>query len=1057
LIPQSRQFTQVSKISQYQALLADPKRLAWLETESDLVKIHLGDIRKEDAVNTYHQQHDLIVLVNSETLLKTDADRVLRNAIKFLTPEGRIMFVDNSIETDIALTMNYLKLSQEVQLNFSTHRGTQTRLITAKLQRAVAEKPSEIVLLEAPNPSTDASNIAQEVIESLHIQGISVQRQSWPLDPLLLRRKACISLIELTGPLLETLSSSDFQYLQNMLLEGTDLLWISADDSPAGCLMSGVVRTIHNEAVNARCRTLQLDKESTSTVGSIVCYLLTSALKDVQLRVMQGVLHSSRVEPNLALDERVLSSTKSQAIRITTRTFGQLPTAAKLMIQRSERLQLVCLAPDRTLRDALLPGEVEIEVRASGIASLEKLATSFSHELAENMEFECAGIVRHVASDVVKFTVGDRVVTYGHGPQRSVYRASEALCAKIPDGIEFEAAAMVSSMYGAAWYGIVKIAQAEPGQSILIQASSRAAAKSTVMLARYLNLVVYIMDESDEEEQDIWGDVEIPDTNVFKTRGSIVKKILEATQGQGVDIVFKSFSSKRARETWGCLTAFGTILDVVHHDDPQRTRTANISPRKDCVYASYSIHRIAATRPKVMADIVKNVFALLGQGAITPVSPVRTVLLSQAISECHSGQKRNDPATAVLTWATDDRVPTTGFTTTQVLNADGVYLLVGGLGGIGRSLAKLLIELGARKLCFLSRSGASTKPAQAFMNGLRHQNVHAMAYACDVSDATATQQAIQRCTASLGPVRGVVQAAMSLQDALFANMTHTQWVNSLRPKVNGTRNLHDLLPSDLDFFVMLSSFAGIFGNRGQANYAAACNYQDSFAHFRRKQGLRGVSIDLGIVRDVGVLAETEGTNKLKTWETHFGIRERELHGLMRAVIEHEVGNEGGITTGSIDAQIVTGFATAADLKRVGLEAPYYFSEPRFSILAATTGHDEAALDSSGAESKSTNVIKATLSTVQTLPDAAKLVTDAIVDWLATKLQTIVAEIDQSRSLHTYGVDSLLAVEVTQWVFQRFRATITVFELLAAVPITSLAQKIAEKSTDLPAELKPKSA
>ena len=52
-------------------------------------------------------------------------------------------------------------------------------------------------------------------------------------------------------------------------------------------------------------------------------------------------------------------------------------------------------------------------------------------------------------------------------------------------------------------------------------------------------------------------------------------------------------------------------------------------------------------------------------------------------------------------------------------------------------------------------------------------------------------------------------------------MTHAQWSKTIRCKVNASWNLHQLLPSDLDFFLLLSSIVGIYGSPGQANYAAA--------------------------------------------------------------------------------------------------------------------------------------------------------------------------------------------------------------------------------------------
>ena len=81
-------------------------------------------------------------------------------------------------------------------------------------------------------------------------------------------------------------------------------------------------------------------------------------------------------------------------------------------------------------------------------------------------------------------------------------------------------------------------------------------------------------------------------------------------------------------------------------------------------------------------------------------------------------------------------------------------------------------------------------------------------------------------------------------------MTHQQWKASLAPKVAGTWNLHEVLPRDIDFFVALSSVAGISGHAAQVNYTSACTFQDAFMQYRRNQGQSGFAIDVGVVGDV---------------------------------------------------------------------------------------------------------------------------------------------------------------------------------------------------------------
>src|ERR1700722_7544360 len=91
---------------------------------------------------------------------------------------------------------------------------------------------------------------------------------------------------------------------------------------------------------------------------------------------------------------------------------------------------------------------------------------------------------------------------------------------------------------------------------------------------------------------------------------------------------------------------------------------------------------------------------------------------------------------------------------------------------------------------------------------------------------------------------------------MFENMTYDTFQIALKPKVQGSRNLHELLPLDMDFFILLSSATGVLGNRSQVNYAVGNTYQDALARHRVSKGLPVATIDLGTVLSVGYVAET---------------------------------------------------------------------------------------------------------------------------------------------------------------------------------------------------------
>lgn len=133
------------------------------------------------------------------------------------------------------------------------------------------------------------------------------------------------------------------------------------------------------------------------------------------------------------------------------------------------------------------------------------------------------------------------------------------------------------------------------------------------------------------------------------------------------------------------------------------------------------------------------------------------------------------------------------------LDSDATYVLSGGLGGIGRSIADLMFVSGARRISFISRSGASSKEAQQLLGSLRARGCIAEAYRCDIASSTQVENFVQACRARGERIKGVIQCAMVLRDSMFDNMSYQQWSESTQPKVQGTWNLHQHFPKDMQF------------------------------------------------------------------------------------------------------------------------------------------------------------------------------------------------------------------------------------------------------------------
>ncbi|GHD86105.1 type I polyketide synthase [Streptomyces naganishii] len=176
---------------------------------------------------------------------------------------------------------------------------------------------------------------------------------------------------------------------------------------------------------------------------------------------------------------------------------------------------------------------------------------------------------------------------------------------------------------------------------------------------------------------------------------------------------------------------------------------------------------------------------------------------------------------------------------------DGTVLITGGLGAVGMHIARLLAERGTPRLLLTSRQGADDPRAAEAVAELSALGARAEVAACDVSDP----RALAGLLAGVGdelPLRGVAHCAGVLEDGVVAELTPERLANVLRPKVDGAAHLHRLTAGlPLEMFLLVSSAAGVAGNAGQANYAAANVFLDQLAHHRRASGLPAVSVSFG--------------------------------------------------------------------------------------------------------------------------------------------------------------------------------------------------------------------
>lgn len=201
---------------------------------------------------------------------------------------------------------------------------------------------------------------------------------------------------------------------------------------------------------------------------------------------------------------------------------------------------------------------------------------------------------------------------------------------------------------------------------------------------------------------------------------------------------------------------------------------------------------------------------------------------------------------------------------------EGTYLVTGGVGALGRRVARWLVSRGARRLVLTSRRGRSTPEAEEALKELTAAGAEVDIVAADVACGPDVDRLFERISVAGVPLRGIIHAAGIDAVTPLARVTQDELSSVLAPKVAGGWLLHErarALP--LDFFISFSSISAVLGSAGRAAYGAANAFLDALAHERRRTGLAALSVDWGPWRGGGmatdeglVLLERMGNNGL---------------------------------------------------------------------------------------------------------------------------------------------------------------------------------------------------
>ncbi|KAK2861322.1 Type I Iterative PKS [Arthroderma sp. PD_2] len=853
-----------------------------------------------------------------------------------------------------------------------------------------------------------------------------------------------IVLNEVDSPVLNNLSVDTFALVQRLLLNGLSILWVSSGayldaEHPHSNMAQGMLRTIRSE-LSKVAATLDLDTKS-RLLPDDQAQLIITAMKtsletckdasvDYEFAEKDGKLLVPRVVEENEMNLDLFRQTQSS--RPYLQDFNQPNRRIKIAVGTYGALDSVFWDDEEAYE--LGPDEIELKVAATGM-NFKDVVIAMGQVPSPYLGIECSGTVSRIGSSVTSLKVGDRVCAMTHGAYSTFARCPATSAAMIPENIAFSTAASIPVVFCTAYYGLVELARLERGEKILIHAAPGGVGQAAIQLSQMIGAEIFATTSSSEKKNHLIDTYGIPEDHIFYSRDtSFGPALREATDGIGVDVVINSLAGDLLRETWACIAPFGRFIEIGKRDITSNTRLEMDKFEYNCSFNSVDLSKVSDWRPKIMSRVFNEVMDLISKKTIQPISPITEVGISEVEAALRKLQSGKTKGKVIVNHLVNEQVNATHRQPTgNLVKGNASYIIIGGTGGLGRSMARKLVQRGGKHIVLLSRSGKMTPELEHFSKECEADGAKIYVKPCDAADQAKVNELISELKSSLPPIRGVIHAAMVLRDTLFEKMSFEDWDEVVRSKVAGGWNFHTtLLKEPLDFFIVLSSVAGIVGNRGQAAYAAANTFLDALTVHRRKLGLKSTSLNLTAVEDAGYLAENSGKQG-EVLRNLSGNRIGEAEVL--ALIESSINGKVGTTC---DDQCVTGL-------EFGDTMPYFAADGKFTYLRqAALALSAAVGDDSGANIPIGN----RLARMATVEEAVELVADGLRDKLGAILMLhpdVMRAKQATVTMAALGLDSLNAIELRNWIARDLQTHLQILELLRAGTLADLAGQILKKT------------
>ncbi|GAA0352324.1 SDR family NAD(P)-dependent oxidoreductase [Actinoallomurus spadix] len=787
-----------------------------------------------------------------------------------------------------------------------------------------------------------------------------------------------------------------------------------ATTDPFAAALWGFGRVVDAERPELRCRLIDVDSGACGGAGrvaeSVLDELAHDGLEEVALR--GGTRYVRRLER---------AGARSPMHHVSTRT-DATPVRLRVSEPGVDGLRFAAGA-----RRAPGPAEVEIEVayvglnfkdvlKATGLMSPEAMEGSLSQE---TLGLECSGTVVRVGEAVTDLRPGDEVFAHGRDLFASHVTLDAVRVVKKPAALSLaQAASLLPAV--TAYLSLVRLAGVRKGDRVLIHSASGGVGLAAVRIATRLGAEVYATAGSEERREFLRREGVAGVSDSRST--SFADDILRWTGGAGVDVVINALAGEMLHKSVGLLRPFGRFVEL-GKADIAADHPLGLAPfHRALSFHAFDYDRMMLLEPELVRDCMRELADLYEKETFAPL-PVTEVPAGEVDVAFRMMARRDHIGKIVVRVAGEPVTVPASTIQDSPIRPDATYLITGGLGGLGRTVARWLADRGARHLVLLGRHGLATPEAEQVVTELTGEGVEVRVQQADVADGDLMKRVLGRIRAEMPPIRGIVHAAADFDDVVLSETDATRLITATKPKADGAWHLHQETQAEsLDFFVLFSSVAAQIGAAAAGAYATANEFLNALARYRHARGLPAISVGWGMIDEVGVAVSRNGAvGDVLRRNGHIGMPPERLVTELETLLR----------TRPVEVSVAD-----IDWRRWARANPQLAPLPRYSALVPA-----GALDDDGHASASQRLRDAT-------PEERLSLLPALVTPLLQEITGLSAE--QLDDQQAVDIDSLVAVELRVLLRNNLGVSVPAMKLQRNLTVAGLVGLLAEELDRPPA-------